>query len=64
MYSITADGKEIIVPGMCSHCNLDTGGRHQTNCPMVQGYKSLNVENVKLAEELFPVDIEDWPSWD
>ena len=31
---------------------------------MAQGYKSLNAENVKLAEDLFPVDIDDWPSWE
>ena len=31
---------------------------------MAQGYKSLNAENAKLAEDLFPVDIDDWPSWE
>ncbi len=31
---------------------------------MAQGYKSLKAENLKLAEDLFPVDIEDWPVWE
>ena len=31
---------------------------------MAQGYKSLNAENAKLAEDLFPVDIEVWSSWE
>lgn len=31
---------------------------------MAQGYKSLNDENAKLAEELFAVDIDDWPNWE
>ncbi len=31
---------------------------------MAQGYKSLNDENAKLAEDLFPVDIDDWPNWE
>jgi len=31
---------------------------------MAEGYKSLNDENVKFAEDLFPVDIDDWPGWE
>jgi len=31
---------------------------------MAKGYKSLYAENAKLAEDLFPVDIDDWPSWE
>jgi hypothetical protein len=31
---------------------------------MAQGYKLLNAENVKLAEDLFSVDSDDWPSWE
>ena len=63
MYFGTTDGKEVHKPDICSYCNLDTGGQHQQNCPMVQGYKFLGTENAKLAEDLFPVDIDDWPSW-
>ena len=64
MYFTTTDGKNIHKPDICAYCTLDTAGEHQMSCPMAQGYKSLNAENVKLAEDLFPVDIEDWPSWD
>ena len=64
MYFATTDGKEVHKFDMCSYCNLNTGGEHQADCLMAQGYKLLNAENTKLAEELFPVDIEDWPSWD
>ncbi len=31
---------------------------------MTQGYKSMNAENMRLAEDLFPVDIDIWPSWE
>lgn len=31
---------------------------------MAQGYKSLNDENAKLAEDLFPIDIDNWPDWE
>ena len=61
MYFGTTDGKELIEFDMCSLCDLDTSGTHQKNCLMAQEYKLLNAENAELAEELFPVDIEDWP---
>ncbi|HNP92147.1 hypothetical protein, partial [Macellibacteroides fermentans] len=31
---------------------------------MAQGYKALKKENKALAEELFPVDVDDWPNWE
>jgi hypothetical protein len=31
---------------------------------MAQGYQALNKENLELAEELFPVDIDEWPDWE
>ena len=61
MYFSTTDGKETCKPDMCAHCNLSTGGQHQQNCPMVRGYELLGIENAKLAEDLFPVDIDRWP---
>jgi len=27
------------------------------------GYKELSLENRLFAEELFPVDLKDWPNW-
>jgi len=31
---------------------------------MAKGYKALKKENCDLAEELFPVDIDEWPDWE
>ena len=64
MYFTTTDGKNVHKPDMCSHCNLDTAGNHQKSCVMAQGYKIMSAENVKLAEDLFPVGIIDWPDWE
>ena len=60
----TTGGEEIHKFDTCACCNIDAGGEHQKDCLMAQGYKALNAENAKLAEDLFPVDIDDWPSWD
>ena len=30
----TTDGRDIIYYDYCPYCNLDTGGKHQVNCPM------------------------------
>ena len=64
MYFGTTDGKDVNKWDVCASCKLSTGGEHERNCPMAQGYKLRNAENAKLTEDLFLVGIEDWPSWD
>ena len=64
MYFTTTDGREVCQSDMCTYCNLDTSGEHQKDCPMTKGYRAISAENTKLAENLFPMDIESWPSWD
>ena len=49
-------GNPIIFYNQCAHCNLDTGGRHQSWCPlyqqqMAEGYKQMAEVNSQLAEE-------------
>ena len=38
--------------------------KHKISRLMAKGYKSLKKENLDLAEELFPVDIDKWPNWE
>ena len=34
MYFSLSDGREIFKADMCAHCQLDTGGGHNPNCPL------------------------------
>ena len=31
---IDSNREEVRQPDMCAHCNLNTGGEHQENCPL------------------------------
>ena len=31
---IDSNREEVRQPDMCAHCNIDTGGEHQENCPL------------------------------
>ena len=31
---IDSNMEEVRQPDMCAHCNIDTGGEHQGNCPL------------------------------
>ena len=32
--AIDSNREEVRQPDMCAHCNIDTGGEHQENCPL------------------------------
>ena len=32
--AIDSNREEVRQPDMCAHCNLNTGGEHQENCPL------------------------------
>jgi len=34
MYFSFTDGREIFKADMCAHCQLDSGGGHNPNCPL------------------------------
>jgi len=34
MHFSTSDGKQWDVPEMCAHCQLNTGGEHEKDCPL------------------------------
>jgi len=34
MYFSFSDGREIFKTDMCAHCQLNTGGEHEKNCPL------------------------------
>ena len=60
----TTDGRVWDVPDMCTHCQMTSGGQHESHCPMWHGYKTVASLNSKLAEENIKVGIETWPDFD
>jgi len=57
MKTSTTNGKEIIIPDMCAHCNLDSGGNHESHCPFSQDM------NVYQSPVYAPCPDATWTMW-
>jgi len=58
----TSNGKEIIIPDMCSHCSLNTGGQHETHCPLA-GYEG-QIGNTYFSTPVYtPCPDASWTLW-
>ena len=61
-------GQPIIFYDMCAHCNMTTGGQHESHCPlfkqqMEQGYQAMGEINIKIAEVFLPIALETYPKY-
>jgi len=43
------DGVMVDVPDMCAHCQMDTGGNHQSHCPLYGSYNPVFMPNIKVT---------------
>ena len=40
--AIDSNREEVRQPDMCAHCNIDTGGEHERNCPLGKRLQGKN----------------------
>lgn len=45
----TTDGRVWDVPDMCAHCQMDTGGNHQSHCPLSRSHSPEIVTDTKVT---------------
>jgi len=55
MYFSFSDGREIIKADMCSHCQLNTAGQHESNCPLAF-VKTEIAPEIKTEIKIFRID--------
>jgi len=48
--AIDNNREQIRQPDMCAHCNIDTGGEHQGNCPL--GRRLQGKEGIEIPDKL------------
>ena len=48
--AIDSNREEVRQPDMCAHCNIDTGGEHQGNCPL--GRRLQRKEGIEIPDKL------------
>lgn len=49
----TTDGRVWDVPDMCAHCQMDTGGNHQSWCPLYRSNYTVIVPEIKVNLSYF-----------
>ena len=47
---VDSNREEVRQPDMCAHCNLNTGGEHQGNCPL--GRRLQGKEGIEILDKL------------
>ena len=62
-YIETTGGEKYWFREGCTYCRMSTGGQHEYNCPLAEGYRVMGEENSQLAEEFIKIAQEVLPPW-